>query len=100
MRRYRSRIERHMEALEADMRANMCSQADFEEWRTHPVTLALFDALEFETTEHMLSLADSHQSSEDLYGMQNYVRGCSRMADIVFSFVPPGAEIQEDGDEA
>jgi len=75
------------------------TQADYEEWRSNPVTMALYDDLEFETLKSQSDLAtNAGLTSYELVSAQKICSGMTVMLENVFSWRPEGIELEDDYD--
>lgn len=96
MKAYVSRKERHLKQLEKLQETELFSDGDYEEWRTHPCTQALFDYLEIYGIQALDRLVDGFSDPEVAYGNQRFTQGIVTVIDEIFNWKPNGVKLEED----
>ena len=87
--------------VERKSKQNPISQADYEEWRANPVTMALYDELEKLT---LLAQAELGALVADcpnkVNAAQKQVLGLMTVVESVFEWAPEGVKLEDDEDDS
>ncbi len=75
------------------------TQADYEEWRSNPVTMALYDDLEKLTLLSQTTLGSLTSADPSVvFGAQQQMLGLMTTVESVFEWAPEGVELEDEDD--
>jgi hypothetical protein len=83
--------------VERKSQQNPLTQADYEEWRANPVTMALYDDLErltLTTQTELASMVSTEPSA--VFAAQQQMLGMSDTLGGIFEWSPQGIELEAD----
>ena len=96
MKKHELRTDQLWSNIRQKNQSSQISKIDYEEWRTNPVTLRLFEELEGALITTQSTLASTHPSSPDIVFMQAQAYGESNVVESLFSWTPEGIKLHDD----